>query len=329
VRIYTLFAAAAEVSASSSNAANACAGTVLFQRPIDKEITTAAQAGHRFFDLAEMYQNTGSAGDGLRPVLNDSTAKLTRDDLTILTKISDGQKEAYKKLQAEIKALNLPSSSTSRPPFDIVLSHYPPRANVAKGRPSNIEVWRELKRARADGLTRAIGVSNWLAHDIQEVYDAEEKEKEGEEQVPIAFNQIEFHPLLASTPQYKALLPLCKEKGIKIMTYSALVPLTRNLLPEMPALKEAIDNAVAAKPGRTQASVLLKYASQLTNDGIIVTTSSRPERTAEYLSMFAVDGSGVAGVPGAEDRLSEGELEAITRAGAQYKVYKAWMDEWW
>jgi len=113
------------------------------------------------------------------------------------------------------------------------------------------------------------------------------------------------------------------------MTYSALVPLTRNLLPEMPALKEAIDNAVAAKPGRTQASVLLKYASQLTNDGIIVTTSSRPERTAEYLSMFAVDGSGVAGVPGAEDRLSEGELEAITRAGAQYKVYKAWMDEWW
>ncbi|KAK0523010.1 hypothetical protein OC834_005844 [Tilletia horrida] len=198
------------------------AGTALYRRDIAKEVQTAAQAGHRFFDLAEMYQNTGSAGNGLRAFLSSGDSTVSRNDLTILTKIADGQIHAYKTLQEEIAALNLSSSSTDSPAFDIVLSHYPPRANAAKARPSNVQVWRELERAVDDGLTRTIGVSNWLAPDIEEVYSAE-----GGVKHPIAFNQIEFHPLLASTPQYKELLPLCREKGITIMTYSALVPLTR------------------------------------------------------------------------------------------------------
>ncbi|KAK0536112.1 hypothetical protein OC834_001297, partial [Tilletia horrida] len=70
---------------------------------------------------------------------------------------------------------------------------------------------------------------------------------------------------------------------------------------------------------------LLKYAQQLTG-GIIVTTSTKPERTAEYVTMFAADGAAGAG---AEDKLSEAELEAITSAAAQYKSVKAWMEEWW
>ncbi|KAK0547161.1 hypothetical protein OC846_004970 [Tilletia horrida] len=293
------------------------AGTALFQKAIEKEVSTALEAGHRFFDLAEMYGNTASAGDGLRPAL--SSGKVDRKDLTILTKITDGQAQLYKTIQEEIKALNLPpSTGPEAAPFDIVLSHYPPRANKAKGRPSNIEAWRELERALDDGLTRSIGVSNWLADDIEGVY------KEGVKH-DIAYNQIEFHPLVASTPQYQALLPVCKEKGIKIMCYSALVPLTRNLLPEAPALKEALDKAVAAKPGRTHASVLLKYARQVTG-GTIVTTSSKPQRTAEYLSMFAVEG-GEESIAGNDDVLSQAEIDAITKAGAQHKECKAWMTE--
>ncbi|KAK0518034.1 hypothetical protein OC835_005892, partial [Tilletia horrida] len=60
---------------------------------------------------------------------------------------------------------------------------------------------------------------------------------------------------------------------------------------------------------------------QLTG-GIIVTTSTKPERTAEYVTMFAADGAAGAG-----DKLSEAELEAITSAAAQYKSVKAWMEE--
>ncbi|KAE8233415.1 hypothetical protein CF326_g1543 [Tilletia indica] len=306
-------------------------GTALYQRDVSKEVSIAAEAGHRFFDLAEMYKNTQYAGNGLRPHLTSGESGIKRSDLIILTKIGEGQPQAYKALQEEVKALNLlikDESTTPNPVFDVVLSHYPPRADKAKGRPSNLQVWRELERAVDDGLTRSIGVSNWLAEDIETLYADADAEGGGIKH-PIAFNQIEFHPLIASSPQYKALLPLCKEKGIKIMTYSPLVPLTRNLLPEMPKLKEAIDNAVAAKSGRTQTSVLLKYAHQMTNDGIIVTTSSKPERTAEYLSMFASEKSGQEGTPGAEDLLSQAELDAITEAAGQYRSVKAWMEEWW
>ncbi|CAD6966106.1 unnamed protein product [Tilletia laevis] len=303
-------------------------GTALYQRDISKEVGIAARAGHRFFDFAEMYANTQYAGNGLRPLLTSPDSGVKRDDLTILTKIADGQTHAYKSLQEEVAALNL-NAGDAKPAFDVVLSHYPPRANKEKGRPSNLQVWRELERAVDDGLTRSIGVSNWLAEDIEKLYaDAEAEDGGAGLKHPIAFNQIEFHPLIASTPQYKALLPLCKEKNIKIMTYSPLVPLTKNLLPEMPALKEALDKAVAAKSGRTQASVLLKYAHQMTNDGIIVTTSSKPERTAEYIDMFAAVGTGKDGTPGAEDLLSQAELDAITQAAAQYKPVKAWMEEY-
>ncbi|KAE8213287.1 hypothetical protein CF327_g3193 [Tilletia walkeri] len=261
-------------------------GTALYQRDVSKEVSIAAEAGHRFFDLAEMYKNTQYAGNGLRPHLTSADSGIKRSDLIILTKIGEGQPHAYKALQEEVKALNLlikDASTTPNPVFDV-----------------------DIETLYADADAEGGGLKH-----------------------PIAFNQIEFHPLIASSPQYKALLPLCKEKGIKIMTYSPLVPLTRNLLPEMPKLKEAIDNAVAAKSGRTQTSVLLKYAHQMTNDGIIVTTSSKPERTAEYLSMFASEKTGKEGTPGAEDLLSQAELDAITEAAGQYRSVKAWMEEWW
>ena len=111
---------------------------------------------------------------------------------------------------------------------------------------------------------RAIGVSNFMVHHLQELL--------AKAQVPPAVNQIELSPFL----QQREVRVACRNAGIAVEAYS---PLTRGLRLGHRAVQEA-----AGRVGRSPAQVLLRWALQ--HDLIVLPKSTRPERIAENAALF-------------------------------------------
>jgi 2,5-diketo-D-gluconate reductase A len=120
---------------------------------------------------------------------------------------------------------------------DLVLIHRPPERGVGE------DLWRGLRRAKREGLTRDIGVSNYSIEQIEElVY------RTGE--LPVV-NQIEWTPF-GHSPR---MLDFCHDNDIVIQAWS---PLTRGT-----RLNDDKLAAMAARYGRTPAQLLIRWNLQL------------------------------------------------------------------
>ncbi|KAN0064819.1 hypothetical protein ACQY0O_001876 [Thecaphora frezii] len=77
----------------------------------------------------------------------------------------------------------------------------------------------------------------------------------------------------------------------------------------------------AAKPGRNHSTVLLRYAYQRAENGIIATTTSKEERAKQYLSILDSDND-------PNLALSEGQLKQTDKAGKQRGFEKYYVPEY-
>lgn len=135
---------------------------------------------------------------------------------------------------------------------------------------------------------RSIGVSNHLRPHVEAILEVATI-------VPAA-NQIEFHPYLQRGNNY---VPWLKEHGIEVTSYNGLTPLRKGLGGPLDGpLKE-----IARKHGVSENAVLIQW--QIQRNIVPITTSSKPERIAEYLK-------------GVELKLSTEEVEEITRLGLSH-----------
>jgi 2,5-diketo-D-gluconate reductase A len=100
-----------------------------------------------------------------------------------------------------------------------------------------------LRRARDEGLTKDIGVSNYSIEQIQELAD-----KSGE--MPVV-NQIEWSPFGHSSEMFD----FCRDNGVVIQAYS---PLTRGKRLDDQRLSE-----IAANYGKSPAQILIRWSMQL------------------------------------------------------------------
>lgn len=97
--------------------------------------------------------------------------------------------------------------------------------------PVNIETWMEgLIEAVQQGMTRAVGVSNYDVDQMQRAYDRLIKDG-----INLASNQVEYH-LLNRKIERNGLLQRANELGVKIIAYSPLAMgvLTGKYSPESP-----------------------------------------------------------------------------------------------
>ena len=126
-----------------------------------------------------------------------------------------------------------------------------------------MDTWKALEKLLADGKVRAIGVSNFLVHHLEDLLKSAS--------VRPVLNQVEFHPFLVQ----KDLLEFDARSGIR---HEAWSPLTRGR-----SLGDAAITAIARKHGRTNAQVLLRWDLQL---GVVTIpnrcTGSGSRRTAGY-----------------------------------------------
>jgi len=170
-------------------------GTFRLEDEVAREsVSKALEVGFRHIDTAQIYGNEVQVGDAIK------TSGLKRNELFVTTKVwheSLGEDHFIPSVHESLEKLKLEY-------VDLLLIHWPyPGSDVT------LESYLgSLAKAKEQGLTRHIGVSNFT---IDLLNQAEEILGKGE----VYTNQIEIHPFM----QNKKVVEACKEKGVKATAY--------------------------------------------------------------------------------------------------------------
>lgn len=209
----------------------------------------ALQHGYRLVDTARIYHNEGDVGAGLR------ASGIPRDQVFVTTKLWESDQGYDSSIAAYKESLRLMGLDY----VDLFLIHWP-----LPGR--RRYSWMGLETLLEEGRVRAIGVSNYLVHHLEELFSHARY-------LP-AVNQIELSPY--NYQQRRDTLELCAAQGIAVEAYS---PLTKGRKLGDPRLAE-----IAARYGRTPAQVLIRWALQ--KETVVLVKSNRPERIRENAAVF-------------------------------------------
>ncbi|MEH6429609.1 aldo/keto reductase [Bacillus sp. H7(2023)] len=214
-------------------------------------IKSAIKAGYRSIDTAAIYGNEAAVGEGIRAGIE--TTGISREELFITSKVwnaDQGYEETIAAYEESLKKLKLDY-------LDLYLVHWPVEGKYK-------DTWRALETLYKEKRVRAIGVSNFQIHHLQDVIkDAEIK--------PM-INQVEYHPRLTQ----KELQAFCKEQGIQMEAWS---PLMQGQLLDNETLQ-----AIAEKHGKTTAQVILRW--DLQNEVITIPKSTKEHRIIANADVF-------------------------------------------
>ncbi|GAB7190883.1 aldo/keto reductase [Kineococcus sp. NUM-3379] len=190
-----------------------------------RTVARALELGYRLLDTASRYENERGVGQGI------ADSGLPREEVFVSTKLrgdDQGYTSAKEALHGSLERLGLDH-------VDLYLVHWPlPRLD------RYVESWHAMEELRAEGLIRAIGVSNFLPEHLDRL--------ERESGTVPAVNQVEMHPRL---PQ-EAQLADDARRGIVTEAWSPLG--AGNDLLEEPALVRT-----AERLGVTPAQVVLAW----------------------------------------------------------------------
>jgi 2,5-diketo-D-gluconate reductase A len=215
-----------------------------------ENVTQALNLGYRHIDTAKAYGNEAQVGQALR------ASGLSREAVFITTKLwNDDQADAKRALRTSLGQLELDH-------VDLYLIHWPA---PAKGH--YVEAWQALIEAQQEGLTRAIGVSNFQAEHLRRIVE--------ETGVTPAVNQIELHPYL----QQHGLRREHADRGIVTEAWSPLA--------KAEALEDPVITELAEAHGRTPAQIVLRWHIQLGN--VVFPKSMSPERLEQNVDVFGFE----------------------------------------
>ncbi|HDR7801683.1 TPA: aldo/keto reductase [Bacillus tropicus] len=214
-------------------------------------VKSAIKAGYRSIDTAAIYGNEAAVGEGIRAGIE--ATGILREELFITSKVwnaDQGYEETIAAYEESLKKLQLDY-------LDLYLVHWPVEGKYK-------DTWRALETLYKEKRVRAIGVSNFQIHHLQDVIkDAEIK--------PM-INQVEYHPRLTQ----KELQAFCKEQGIQMEAWS---PLMQGQLLDNETLQ-----AIAEKHGKTTAQVILRW--DLQNGVITIPKSTKEHRIIANADVF-------------------------------------------
>lgn len=193
-------------------------------------VRNGLEAGYRLIDTAQIYGNEAEVGAAI------AASGVPRSELFITTKIwiaNLSQEKLIPSLKESLAKLRTDY-------VDLTLIHWPsPGSEVPVA-----EFMAALAEAKAQGLTRQIGVSNFTVELMQQAIDAVGAPA-------IATNQIELHPYL----QNRKVAAFAREHGIHITSYMTLA--------YGKVLGDAVIQQIAARHNATPAQVVLAWAMQL------------------------------------------------------------------
>lgn len=214
---------------------------------VENAVKTALQYGYRSIDTAAIYQNERGVGKAIKE------SGLKREDIFLTTKVWNTE-QGYK---TTLAAFDRSLEKLQTGYLDLYLIHWP------KGKRS-VDTWKALEELYEKGKIRAIGVSNFLVHHLEEFIT--------QCRILPAVNQVEFHPELIQ-PE---LLKYCQKKGIQLEAWS---PIMKGRVNEIREIQEISD-----KYGKTPVQVVLRWDIQ---KGVVtIPKSVRQERIISNAQIF-------------------------------------------
>jgi 2,5-diketo-D-gluconate reductase A len=218
--------------------------------PDDTErcVSEALEVGYRHLDTAAAYRNEKAVGRAVR------SSGIDRNELFITTKLwiqAPGEAKARAAFEQSLERLGLDH-------LDLYLIHQP-FGDV-------YSFWRAMEQIAGEGLTRAIGVSNFYPDRLVDLI-------ENNDVVP-AVNQIETHPFFQRTADQEVM----QSRGVQIESWGPFAE-GRNDLFSNPALTE-----IGAAHDKSVAQVVLRWLVQ--REVVVIPKSVRRERMAENFAIF-------------------------------------------
>ncbi|MCM3116102.1 aldo/keto reductase [Neobacillus sp. MER 74] len=210
-------------------------------------VKMAIKHGYRSIDTAAIYENEEGVGQGIKE------SGIAREDLFVTSKVWNadlGYESTLAAYQTSLDKLGLEY-------LDLYLIHWPVAGKYK-------EAWRALETLYKEGRVRAIGVSNFQVHHLEDLLkDAEIK--------PMV-NQVEYHPRLTQNE----VQAFCRENGIQMEAWS---PLMQGQLLDNEVLVD-----IAAKYNKSVAQIILRW--DLQNGVVTIPKSTKEHRIIENSQVF-------------------------------------------
>jgi diketogulonate reductase-like aldo/keto reductase len=216
-------------------------------KEVENSVMWALEAGYRHIDTAAIYGNERGVGNAVK------ASGIPRREIFITTKAWNGNMRSNTVMEGFEESLERLQTDY----VDLYLIHWPVRDKFK-------ETWKHFEEIYRSGRARAIGVSNFLIHHLEDLFAIAE--------VMPMVNQVECHPYLV----LQDLQNFCESRKI---AYEAWSPLMRGAIVDVPLLKE-----LAKKYKKTAAQIVLRW--DLQKDIITIPKSIRKERIQENADIF-------------------------------------------
>ncbi|MGL5268177.1 MAG: aldo/keto reductase [Spiroplasma sp.] len=220
-------------------------GTYLMTNPIEiyQAVIVALENGYRHIDTAQYYKNDEMIGRAVKEFLTKHP-DVKRSDIFITSKIWTIDHEYHKAKRAFFDILNRLNLDY----LDLCLIHWPTK--------NRFQCWKFLEEAYNAGKVKAIGVSNFKVHHLEDFLN--------KVKIKPMVNQIESHPGFNQTD----VIEFCKRNNIVVTGWRTMMGGKAN---EIPLLVE-----LAKRHYTTPTHIALRWAWQL--DLVVIPKSVKPDR---------------------------------------------------
>lgn len=212
-----------------------------------KAVKWALENGYRHIDTAKIYENEEGVGKAVKE------SDVPRKDIFITSKVwndDQGYEQTLKAFDASLKRLDTDY-------LDLYLIHWPVPGKYK-------DTWRALEKLYNDGKVKAIGVSNFLQHHLEDLLDSADI-------VPMV-NQVEFHPRLVQ----QDLQDFCSSSKIQ---YEAWSPLMQGEVFDKDTLQE-----IGNKYDKSPSQVVLRW--DLQKGVVTIPKSTKESHIKENAAIF-------------------------------------------
>lgn len=218
-------------------------------------IKDAIKAGYRHIDTAQGYKNEHLVGQAIRE------SGIPRNQFFVTTKVwndNQGYDKTKESIEESLNKLNIDY-------IDLLLIHWPiPQGKNDEWKKLNQETWKAMEEYYDAGLIKAIGVSNFLEHHLNNLLESA--------RIMPMVNQLEIHPYYHQQSTVK----FCQDKGIIVESWG---PLMRGK-----AFKDSKLIELAQRNNISVAQLCIRYC--LDRNIVTLQKSSKFERMIDNARVF-------------------------------------------
>ncbi len=219
-------------------------------REVEHAVRHALEIGYRSIDTATVYGNERGVGKAIRE------SGIPREDIFLTTKVWNDDQRGKRTLAAFEESLKRLETEY----VDLYLVHWPVKGFYQ-------ETWQVMEKIYQSGRAKAIGVSNFLIHHLEDILRVS--------QIVPSVNQVEFHPFLVQ-PE---LLRFCQSHKIQVEAWSPLM--------QGQITTEQTVQKLAEKYHKTPAQIALRW--DLQHEVVTIPKSIHPNRIAENSQIFGFE----------------------------------------